>query len=111
MRSGRRWNHPRRRGASADELGTLRADVGCVTDDYIRDTILIRLAEVAPETAESAIDPHADLCRELRLDDSEFWAYVSAIGSELGVDIPEGDFPRLRTIEGGVGYVSARLSK
>ena len=82
-----------------------------MTDDFIRDTILLRLAEVAPETAEACIDPNADLRAQLDLDESDFWAYVAAVGDELGVEIPDSDLPMLSTIDGGVSYVSSRITR
>jgi len=80
-----------------------------VTEDFIRDTILMRLCEVAPETAERSLDPNTDVCQQLALDDSDYWAYVSAVGDELGLSIPEDDFAKLRTISSGVSYLSTRL--
>lgn len=77
-----------------------------MTEDYIRDTILLRLGEVAPETAEANLDPGTDVTVALGLDDTDFWAFVTAVGDELGLQIPESDHARFRTIEGGVAYLT-----
>ena len=81
-----------------------------MTEDYIRETILLRLGTIAFETAEASLDPSADLCAQLALDDDDFWAYVHALGDELGVEVPERDYPELRTIEGGVRYFARALA-
>lgn len=81
-----------------------------MSEDYIRDTILLRLGTIAFETAEANLDPHADVCDQLSLDDDDFWAYVQALGDELGVSVPEHDYTLLRTIEGGVRYFARRLA-
>ncbi|MBX3271247.1 MAG: hypothetical protein KF729_13355 [Sandaracinaceae bacterium] len=81
-----------------------------MTEDYIRQTILLRLGTIAFETAEAALDPSVDLCAQLALDDDDFWAYVQALGDELGVDVPERDYPELRTVEGGVRYFARTLA-
>ncbi len=80
-----------------------------MTEDYIRDTILLRLGTIAFETAEANLDPNADIAAQLALDEEDFWAYVQALGDELGVPIPEEDYGELRTIEGGVRYLSRRV--
>lgn len=77
-----------------------------MTEDYIRDTILLRLGEVAPETAEANLGPDVDVREALSLDDTDFWAFVTAVGDELGVDIPERDHEAFRTIAGGVAYLT-----
>ncbi|MEZ4339619.1 MAG: hypothetical protein R3B82_23595 [Sandaracinaceae bacterium] len=81
-----------------------------MNEDYIRDTILLRLGTIAFETAEANLDPRADVCEQLDLDDDDFWAYVQALGDELGLPVPETDFAQLRTIDGGVRYFSQRLA-
>lgn len=81
-----------------------------MTEDYIRDTILLRLGTIAFETAEANLDPWADIPGQLALDDDDFWAFVQALSDELGVPIPEEDYGELRTIEGAVRYLSRRVA-
>ncbi|MBN2623220.1 MAG: acyl carrier protein [Acidimicrobiales bacterium] len=71
-------------------------------------TLLARLLRgIAPEVDLDTVDPGAPLQEEAELDSMDFLNLVNALYDETGIEIPERDYPRIATVEGFVGYVSA----
>jgi acyl carrier protein len=70
--------------------------------------LLARLLHgIAPEVDLDTIDPAASLQEEAELDSMDFLNLVTALYDETGIEIPERDYPRVATVDGFVGYVSA----
>ena len=67
------------------------------------------LGNIAPEMDLRKLDPAADVREALDIDSMDFLNFVIAIHHRLGVEIPELDYPRLRTLVGAVAYLKARL--
>jgi acyl carrier protein len=78
--------------------------------DDIRRAMLESLASVAPEADPSSIRPDTDLREELDIDSMDFLRYVTALHRALGVDVPEADYPKLFTLQGGEAYLAAALA-
>lgn len=66
------------------------------------------LTRVAPEADLSAVDPDADLRRELDLDSMDFLTLVEGLHDATGVDVDEDDYPRVRTLNGAVTFLVER---
>ncbi|MGV3569380.1 MAG: acyl carrier protein [Ramlibacter sp.] len=62
------------------------------------------LAGIAPEADLAAVRDDEDLRQALDLDSMDFMNFVIGLGERSGVDIPEADTPRLRTMRGLVAY-------
>ena len=77
-----------------------------------RDEIQTRLTEIlatiAPEMDPAALDPTLDLREQLDIDSMDLLNFITAIHKQLGVNIPEGDYPRLTSLAACVDYVAAR---
>jgi acyl carrier protein len=68
------------------------------------------LAGIAPEADFSALAGGEDLREVLDLDSMDFLNFMIALHEQTGVDIPEADYPELRTLEGAVSYLAQRGS-
>lgn len=66
------------------------------------------LAGIAPEADLSTVRDTADLREALDLDSMDFLHFVIRLSERSGVAIPEADAPRLVTLAGLIGYLSAR---
>jgi acyl carrier protein len=66
------------------------------------------LHRVAPEADLGALDPRADVRDQLDIDSMDFLNFVIGIQRETGVDVPETDYPQLRTLAGCVAYLERR---
>ena len=59
------------------------------------------ISEVAPELAPELddLDPNVDLWRELELDSMDHLSVMTRLSEATGRDIPERDYPKLRSLE------------
>ncbi len=73
--------------------------------DQSQQTVLALLAEIAPEADLETLDSRADLRTELDLDSMDFLNLVEGLAEGTGVDIPEGDYARVRSLSALVAYV------
>jgi acyl carrier protein len=64
------------------------------------------LQDIAPEVDLADVDDDALLHEELDLDSMDFLNLVTALHDEVGVDVPERDYPKLATVGGFTAYVS-----
>lgn len=78
--------------------------------DELRDLIIEVLSDIAPETDPADIDPTEDLRDELDLDSMDELNMITRVSERLGIDVPERDYPQMRTLEGAVAYLSGRLA-
>lgn len=78
--------------------------------DELRDLIIEVLSDIAPETDPSDVDPTEDLREELDLDSMDELNMITKVSERLGIDVPEKDYPQMRTLEGAVAYLSGRLA-
>jgi acyl carrier protein len=76
-------------------------------NNEIRATLLRALQDIAPETdAASALSGGADLREALDIDSMDFLRFVVSLHERLGVEIPEKDYGRIRTLDACVDYVA-----
>lgn len=74
----------------------------------VRAVVLSILGGIAPEVDLSQVKPGADLREELDIDSMDFLRFVTGIAERLGVEVPEADYPLVRTLEGCVAYLTQR---
>lgn len=79
-----------------------------MTRDEVEASLLKALRTVAPEADPGTVDRNADLREELDIDSMDFLNFVTALHRELGIDVPESDYPRLYTLAGALEYLRAR---
>ena len=82
-----------------------------MTTDALRSLVLRLLQELAPETDPASVDPDADLREELDLDSMDELNLIARLSEELGCEVPEAEYPQLRTVNGAVDYLADRLAR
>jgi acyl carrier protein len=80
-----------------------------MTTDEIRATVLRILSQIAPEADLATIRPDVNLRDQLDIDSMDFLNFLVAVDQELHVDIPEGAYGKLATLDHCVAYVAERL--
>lgn len=80
-----------------------------MTETELRERLLAILVAIAPEARETELDPAAPLRDQIDIDSMDFLNFVTAVHKQLGVPIPELDYPRLSSLDGAVHYVMAKL--
>jgi acyl carrier protein len=74
--------------------------------------LLARLLHgIAPEVELDDLDPSRSLTDEAELDSIDFLNLVSGLHDLTGIDIPERDYPEIRTVDGWVTYLSSEDAK
>ncbi|HXZ88165.1 MAG TPA: phosphopantetheine-binding protein [Candidatus Binataceae bacterium] len=79
-----------------------------MSDTIDKSMICEILGSIAPEADFSTLGGSEDLREALDLDSMDFLNFVIALHERTGIDIPEVDYPKLRTLDGAVLYLSAR---
>jgi acyl carrier protein len=80
-----------------------------MTHDEILERLLGILQDLAPEADVRRLNPDLRVRDQLDIDSMDLLNFVIAVDEQLGVDIPERDYPKLRTLNDLVRYVDARL--
>jgi acyl carrier protein len=80
-----------------------------MTDKDVRATVLAILEQLAPEADMSQIRSDVRLRDQLDLDSMDFLNFLIAVDAEMNVDIPEADYPKLRTLDDIVAYIETKL--
>jgi acyl carrier protein len=60
------------------------------------------LAEIAPDADLAGLDPSDDIVDALELDSMDVLNVMAAVADETGLEVPERDYPRTRTLQGFV---------
>jgi len=81
-----------------------------VTRDELRAALLRILGTVAPEADLSSFRADRPLRDQLDIDSFDLLTMMVRIREALGVDVPDADYARLRTIDEAVTYLEARLA-
>jgi acyl carrier protein len=79
-----------------------------VTADGVRATVLGVLGEIAPEADLGGVRGDVPLREQLDLDSMDVLNFVVGLHAALGVDIPEGDYGKLATLDACVAYLEER---
>lgn len=78
-----------------------------MTETEARDLFLAALAEIAPEAEGADLAGDRDLTEQLDLDSMDMLNVVTLVAERSGREIPERDYPRLRTLDDAVAYLTA----
>ncbi len=79
-----------------------------LTEESIKAEVLRTLGQIAPEADLTTLDVSEDLREQLDIDSVDFLNFVVALHGKLGVDVPEADYAKLRTLDGCIAYLAAR---
>ena len=73
-------------------------------------TVLALIEQIAPDVDAASLDPDVDLRRAADLDSLDFQSLVELVAKDTGVEIPEADYPAVRSLRGLTDYVTGHLS-
>ncbi len=77
-----------------------------MTEAEARAVVLAALVEIAPETEGVRLDGDVELGEQLDIDSMDFLTLMTLVSERTGIDIPERDQPKLRTLDGAVAYLA-----
>jgi acyl carrier protein len=79
-----------------------------MTRDELKRVLVEEIGNIAPEVDLGAVGESEDLREALDIDSISFLNLIIALKARLGVDVPELDYPKLRTLKGALDYLEAR---
>ncbi len=80
-----------------------------MTRDAAVDLIARCLRNIAPEVELDQVEPSEPLADELDLDSMDLISLYEALHEATGLELPESDYNQFNTLDGAVGYLTARL--
>lgn len=80
-----------------------------MTGEEIMEVLLRILEGISPEAEVRQLNPDMRLRDQLDIDSMDLLNFVIGVDEHLGVDIPERDYPKLRTLNDLARYVEVRL--
>jgi acyl carrier protein len=79
-----------------------------MTQEEINVRVLRILGGIAPEADLTRLKPDVSFRDQLDIDSMDFLNFVIALDEELGVRIPESDYPKLSTLKGCVELLASQ---
>lgn len=80
-----------------------------MTTDDIKETILDILSDIAPDDDLGSLKDDVPFREQLQLDSMDFLDIVMELRKRYRVQIPEEDYPNLRSMASTVGYLEPRM--
>ena len=80
------------------------------TQDDIRSQVLAVLTTIAPEVDAEDIEDDVLLRDQVDLDSMDWLRVIVGVHEKLGVDIPEADYGRLRSLDDWAAYLRPKLA-
>jgi acyl carrier protein len=82
-----------------------------MTRDEIKNTVLRILGGIAPEADLTQINPQVGFREQLDIDSMDLLNFAIGLKKELGVEVPEADYPKVASLDGCVEYVMERHAR
>jgi acyl carrier protein len=80
-----------------------------MTRDELRQLVLAIIADIAPDEDLSKIDDEKPLRDQIALDSMDFLDIVMELRKRHKVEVPEADYPQLRTMASTVAYLTPKM--
>ena len=82
-----------------------------MTEIQIKRAIFDGLRKIAPESEPEALLPDANLRKALDIDSYDFLNFLIGLSEKLGIEVPESDYGKIRSLKEMLGYFSERLGQ
>jgi len=79
-----------------------------MTQEELRALVLRTLGQIAPEADLDRLRPDLNLRDQIDIDSMDFLNFVILLHKQLGIDIPEKDYPQLSTLRGCLEYLKRK---
>ncbi|HEY7182617.1 MAG TPA: acyl carrier protein [Blastocatellia bacterium] len=82
-----------------------------MTKVEIKNSVLRILGGIAPEADLTLIKPQVSFREQLDIDSMDFLNFAIGLNKELGVEVPEADYPKVASLDGCVEYVMEKYAR
>lgn len=80
-----------------------------MNSEQVRQAVLNIITDIAPDEDVSEINDSKPLREQIELDSMDFLDIVLELRKRYGVEVPEADYPELRTLASCVTYLTPKL--
>jgi acyl carrier protein len=80
-----------------------------MTAAEIKGALLLQLKTIAPDTDPSQLQPDDDVRQTLEIDSFDFLQFIVALDEQFGIQTPEEDYGRIRTLKELTQYVEEKV--
>lgn len=80
-----------------------------MTEEDILAVIRDELGRIAPDVDFDAIPQDAPIQAAFDIDSMDFLNFITALHERTGVNVPETDYPRVRTVASALTYLREKL--
>ncbi len=82
---------------------------GNMNEDELRRTAIDTLEDIAADADRNTLDPGVPFRDQFELDSVDYLNFVLSLERQLGLRIPEMDYPRMASLDGCVSYLLESL--
>lgn len=82
-----------------------------MTADELKGKVLEHLARVAPDANIGAIEPEVNFRDQFEFDSVDFLNFVLALEKDIGVRVPEYDYPKLSNLDSCLSYLQEAMAQ
>lgn len=80
-----------------------------MTETEIRSGLAQVLRKIAPEADLNAVSNDADMRETLDIDSFDYLRFLSGVHERFGIDIPESDYGKVRSLGALLSYLGERV--
>jgi len=80
-----------------------------MTKEQIKATILEIIAQIIPDEDLSNLKGDIPIREQVELDSMDFLDIIMELRKRYGIEVPEGDYMQLATLDGSVAYLEPRM--
>lgn len=82
-----------------------------MTEAELKRIIFDGLRKIAPESEPETLTPDANVRKTLDIDSYDFLNFLIGLSEKLGVEVPEEDYGKIRSLKELLTYLSARVGQ
>ena len=82
-----------------------------MTEAEIKRAIFDGLRRIAPESEPEALVPDASVRKALDIDSYDFLNFLIGLSEKLGIEVPESDYGKVRTLREMLSYLAERIGQ
>ena len=77
-------------------------------EQEIKDIIIASLKKIAPDTEPEKLNPEDNIRETLAIDSFDFLRFIVILDKQLGINTPEEDYGKIRTISSLIAYIGSK---
>ena len=82
-----------------------------MTEAEIKRAIFDGLGKIAPESEPELLAPDANVRKALDIDSYDFLTFLIGLSEKPGIEVPESDYGKVRTLREMLSYLLARVGQ